>query len=171
MSTSAISLLRTQYKEAMGWMEGTMAGVTEDVAHYAPGGKTNPIAGHLAHVLTGVDFFIIGSAAGKAPLMASTFAGKTGISEMPPQGGDSTSWLNSVRIEGEAVHAYAKAVFAAVDDYLSTLSDDDLGREIEFPFGKYSVGWAFNIMLLNTLCHTGEISTIKGLQGLKGYPM
>ncbi|MCB0090879.1 MAG: hypothetical protein KDE54_23450, partial [Caldilineaceae bacterium] len=61
--------------------------------------------------------------------------------------------------------------FAAVDDYLSTLNDSDLAREIELPFGKFSVGWVFNIMLMNTYCHTGEISTIKGLQGLKGYPM
>lgn len=170
MSNSAVSLLRTQYKESMGWLEGTMAGVTDEVAHYAPGGKATPIAGHIAHILTGLDGFVLGQAAGQTPLMASTFAGKVGISEPPPQG-DATEWMNTVKVDGEAIHAYGKAVFAAVDDYLATLNDDDLAREIEFPFGKYSVGWVFNIMLLNTYSHTGEISTIKGLQGLKGYPM
>ncbi|MCB0082208.1 MAG: DinB family protein [Caldilineaceae bacterium] len=170
MSNSAISLLRTQYKEAAGWLEGTMAGVTSAVAQYAPGGHATPIAGHIAHILSGLDFFVVGQVAGKAPLIASTFAGKTGISEPPPQG-DSTEWMNTVKIDAEAIQAYSKAVFAAVDDYLSTLNDSDLAREIELPFGKFSVGWVFNIMLMNTYCHTGEISTIKGLQGLKGYPM
>ncbi|MEZ4656490.1 MAG: DinB family protein [Caldilineaceae bacterium] len=170
MSNSAVSLLRTQYKEMAGWLEGTMAGVTDEVAHYAPGGKATPIAGHIAHILSGLDYFILAQAAGQAPLMASAFAGKSGMSALPPQG-DSTEWMNTVRVDGDAIHAYGKAVFAAVDDYLATLNDDDLAREIEFPFGKYSVGWVFNIMLLNTYSHTGEISTIKGLQGLKGYPM
>ncbi|MCB0090880.1 MAG: hypothetical protein KDE54_23455, partial [Caldilineaceae bacterium] len=84
MSNSAVSLLRTQYKEAAGWLEGTMGGVTSAVAQYAPGGKATPIAGHIAHILSGLDFFVVGQVAGQAPLIASTFAGKTGISEPPP---------------------------------------------------------------------------------------
>ena len=66
---------------------------------------------------------------------------------------------------------YTAAVFAGIDDLLAGMEDADLEREVDYGFGKYSAGWGFNIMLLNTFSHTGEIAVLKGLQGLKGYPM
>ena len=168
---SAINLLRAQYKQCQEWLEGTMQGVTPEVASYAPEGNISPISGQIAHSLTGLDFFLLNVAAGKAPLLTTTFAGKAGISEPPPQGGDWVEWGRKVQVDLPAVHEYGKALFAAVDEYLASLTDADLEREVEFPFGKYPLSWVFNIMLLNTHSHTGEISVLKGLQGLKGYAM
>jgi hypothetical protein len=37
------------------------------------------------------------------------------------------------------------------------------------PGGKRSLAWFLAIMCMNVGCHTGEIATLKGEQGLKGY--
>ncbi|MEM7535288.1 MAG: DinB family protein [Chloroflexota bacterium] len=172
MSNNAISLLRAQYTQMFGWLEGTMAGVSDEVMHYVPPGDTvATIGAQAAHIVTGVDGFLLGMAAGQAPLMASSYANKTGISEPPPQGGDWGDWKHTVLINGPELHEYAKAVFAAADSYLATLSDSDLENELDMgSAGKQTLQWVLTIMILNTYSHTGEIAAIKGLQGLKGYP-
>ncbi len=69
---------------------------------------------------------------------------------------------------------YAQAVYAATDEYLASLTDEDLGRPVdlsalglgEMPFSQAFLGGILN----GTHWHTGEISCLKGLQGQKGYP-
>lgn len=167
---NAIELLRAQYAQSSDWLGGAMDGVSDEVAHYNPDGLPSPIAGQVAHIITGMDFFILGMAAGQQPLMLGEFAGKSGISEPPPQAGSWGEWGERVKVDLEQGQAYSQAVFAAVDAFLATLSDDDLDRKKEFgPAGEQTLAWAFNVMLLNTYSHTGEIAAIKGMQGLKGY--
>ena len=80
-------------------------------------------------------------------------------------------WGRRVKVNLPEVQEYGNAVFAGVDGYLASLSDDDLANEVDLPFGKFTLAWLFNILILNNNCHTGEISVLKGLHGLKGYPM
>ncbi len=166
---SAINLLREQYKQSHQWLQGTMQGVDTQVAHFQPGGVVSPIAGHAAHAVTGVDFLLLGTLGNQTPLLASTFAGKTGVSK-PSQDGDWLGIDRGVVMNVAEFAAYQEAVFAALDQWLAGLQDSDLVREVESNFGKFTVGWWLNTMLLNTFSHTGEIAAIKGLQGLKGYP-
>ncbi|MEM7343308.1 MAG: DinB family protein [Chloroflexota bacterium] len=168
---SAVNVVRDQYSQMKGWLDGTMEGVNEELAHYDPPGLPVSIGAQAAHVVTGIDFFLLGLAAGKAPLLTSSFSEKSGISSPPPAGGDWVEWASTVKVDLPAMHAYSNAVFAAVDDYLASLSDEDLYTEKEFgSAGSQTVLWAFNILILNTYSHVGEISCIKGMQGLKGYP-
>ena len=167
---NAINLLRAQYTLSSEWLQGTMQGTTAEIVHHQPGGTANTIAGVLGHAVAGLDGMLVGGVAGQTPLMASTFAGKTGLSELPPQGRDWAEWGNRVQINLPVFHEYTVAVFAAIDSYLATIHDDELAREVVFPFGTQTVGWAFNIMLLNNFSHSGEIACIKGLHGVKGYP-
>lgn len=168
---SAVNLVQEFYKQCFEWLEGTMQGVTDEVAHYQPEGNIAPIAGQVAHSVTGLDMLVVGAVGGKAPLLASSHAASSGLSEPPPQGGDWGEWGQRVKVDLPVFHEYAKAVFAEVNTTIAGLSDSDLERELDLPFGKYSVKWVFNIMLLNTYSHTGEIACLKGLQGLKGYPL
>ena len=78
----AIDLLRAQYKQSQDWLNGTLQGVTDELVHEQPAGIVLPMAGQLAHLLSGMDFMILGSAAKQAPLFMSSYAGKAGISEM-----------------------------------------------------------------------------------------
>ncbi|NJN82406.1 MAG: DinB family protein [Caldilineaceae bacterium] len=167
---NAISILRAQYKQSAEWFEGTMAGLDVETAHYQPGGLVAPISAQAAHMVSGLDFLILGTIAGRAPLMMSSHAETSGISEPPPRG-EWLEWAQRLEVDLSALHEYSKAVFAAVDDYLASLSDDDLDRDVESDFGTFTVAWWLNTMLLNNYSHTGEIAAIKGFQGLKGYPV
>lgn len=168
---SAVNVLRAQYGLMQGWLEGTMNGVTDELAHFDPPGLASPIGAQAGHIASGIDFFVIGLAAGKPPLLTSRFAGKSGMSEAPPAGAGFAEWSQRVKVDLPALDAYTKAVFAEVDTYLASLTDEELHKEKEFGgAGNQTVLWALNIIILNTFSHTGEISVIKGMKGLKGYP-
>ncbi|MCB0045665.1 MAG: DinB family protein [Caldilineaceae bacterium] len=170
--TTAVELFRTQYKNSLNWLVGTLDGTTSDVFTQIPGDRIPPISAQLVHIFTGADFFVLGQAAQQAPLITSSFADKSGIGELPPPGGDLVEWSRTAQIDRERVLAYGQAVYAAIDDYLASLTDDDLDQMRDLgSMGEQPVSWILNIILLNTFSHTGEISCIKGLNGLKGYPM
>ena len=168
---SAVNVIREQYTQMQGWLEGTMDGVTEDLAHVNPPGLVSPIGAQVAHVITALDVFLLGLGAGKQPLLMSSFAEKSGMSEPPPAGGGFAEWAERVKVDLPTLHTYSKAVFAEVDSYLASLTDEDLQQEKEFgPAGNRTVLWALNILMLNGYSHTGEMSAIKGMNGVKGYP-
>ena len=84
---------------------------------------------------------------GGVPLWDSSWKGNMGLSEpRPPRGQPWEDWARRVRIDMPKLREYAKAVFAAL------------------------VGFFLGVMCTHCANHTGEISTLKGLQGLKGYP-
>ena len=116
-----------------------------------------------------------GMVKGAAPLFASTFAGKTGLGENPtPPNKPWEEWSRSVKIDLGALKEYAKAVFAATDAYLESASDDEISRELDlsgFNMGMQPVGmFAGTIMVSHLNNHCGEVSSMKGAQGAKGYP-
>jgi hypothetical protein len=95
-----------------------------------------------------------------------------GLSEpRPPRGQPWEDWARRVRIDMPKLREYAKAVFAATDAYVDSLSEGDLEKEIQFNERKIRLaGFFLGVMCTHCANHTGEISTLKGLQGLKGYP-
>ena len=76
----------------------------------------------------------------------------------------------SIDLKNESCE-YGKAVFAATDTYVDGLSETDLAKEIDFMGRKMPlVAFFLGVMCTHSANHAGEISTLKGLQGLKGYP-
>jgi hypothetical protein len=67
-----------------------VADVTPVEAHWSPPGKAHPLGANYAHVVIGEDGVVNGMLKGEAPLFAATWAGKTGVSELPP-------WLIQMR--------------------------------------------------------------------------
>ena len=68
------------------------------------------------------------------------------------------------------LHDYALATSQAVQEWVATLTPEDLERPIDTPIGELKMGQmleAFIIWHINV--HCGEISALKGYQGLKGY--
>jgi len=154
-------------------LESTMTDVENRHAEWAPPGKALPLGALYVHVVTSEDFFIQSLLNGGTPLWDSTWKGKMGLSEpRPPRGQPWEEWGRRVRIEVSKLREYAKAVFAATDAHIDSLNETDLSKEIEF-FGRKMSLAAFFLGVMCTHCanHTGEISTLKGLQGLKGYPI
>ena len=169
---NAIALLREQHKNAHTFLVDTLGDVTPEQARWAPPGTAHPIVAIFAHGLYAEDYAINELLRGEQPLYASRFKERTGIGDPSPY--ISAEWARGLTFDREQALAYAAAVAAATDAYLATLGDDDLDREIDLSasgWGKSRLyeminGWV--IAHLNNM--TGEISCLKGLQGLKGYP-
>ena len=126
------TLLREQFKSAHNLLEGTMQAVTEEQAHWTPPGKAIPVGATYAHVILSEDMMLNGMVKRGAPLFATTFAGKTGLGENPPPPDQPwDEWSRSVKIDLGALRAYAKAVYAATDEYIGSATDDELARELD----------------------------------------
>jgi hypothetical protein len=175
MSTqnSAVSLLRQQFQIGHQFLEGTLQGTTAKHAHWTPPGKAQPLGANYAHVVISEDGLVNGLLKGTMPLLASSWEGKTGISELPPQAPPWNEWAGRVQVDLDKLHRYAQAVYAATDSYLASLSDEDLNRPLDLSaigLGQQTVGSFLSILVFNIHTHTGEIACLKGLQGLQGYP-
>ncbi len=167
-------LLSQQLQITRMIVDGTLGDVAADQVMHTPGGKAHPIGATYAHAVMSEDAVVNGLLKGGAPLMASSFAGKTGVSDpMPGFGeGDLFAWANSVKIDMPALKAYAKAVHAGTDGYVAGLSEADLDRKIDFGgMGPTAVSGVLTMVaIVHPSNHIGEISALKGVGGAKGYP-
>jgi hypothetical protein len=170
---NATTLLREQIQQAHGFMNATIENVTSEQAHWTPPGTANPLAATYVHAIASEDLAINMVLKGGAPLYATEWAEKTGISEIQPL--TTAEWAQRVRIDLPTTRSYAEAVHAATDAYLATLTDEDLARVLDltsFGLGQMTIGTLLNRMVLGHIDNmTGEISVLKGLQGAKGYPI
>jgi hypothetical protein len=174
----AMQLLRLQIDFAHQVMEGTMADVTPEQAHWSPPGRATPLGASYAHVVVSEDAIINGMLKQAAPLMAAGWAGRTGLSEpmpMPgPEWGDYAGWNRRVRVDLPALKEYAQAVYASTNEYFASLSSEDLDTPLDLTalgFGHTNLGWVLSILVVGHANNiAGEISCLKGLQGAKGYP-
>jgi len=103
-------------------------------------------------------------------LANSTWANKMGVSEPPPSEEFTAwaQWARLVKVNLEALNSYGQAVADSVDQMLASLTDTELTRSAQTPFGKSTVQFLISGAIIghtHTHNHTGEISCLKGLQG------
>jgi hypothetical protein len=177
--TSRASLLRRVVAGARQVLDGTMADVTQAQADYVPPGIANPLGATYAHVVCSEDMVVQGMFRQLPPLFASSWAGRTGLSEPMPTPGPEwvnyPSWTRSVKIDLPALREYARAVGAETDAWIASLSEADLERPVDLSgagLGQHTLATAIALLLAHHLgTETGEISVLKCIQGAKGYPM
>jgi hypothetical protein len=176
-TSTRVGLLRAIVSDARKVLDGTMADVTQAQADYIPPGIANPLGATYAHVIWSEDMVVQGMFKGGAPLYASTWASRTGLSE-PMPGPDTWAeygpWTRRVKIDLAALREYGQAVAAETDAYIASLSDDDLDRPLDLSavgLGQHTLGTAIGLLIGHHLgTETGEIAVLKGLQGARGYP-
>ena len=171
MSTILVDHFRMMFKSAHSWFEGTVDGVDSDLAHWAPPGILTPIASFYAHAVLAEDFMVDGYALGKQPTMMQ---GGSGISEPPPGDNKWRDWGLRVKVDLPVTRAFAQRVYSATDSYLAALTDADLQKPLDLAVvggGMGTVAIMLNVVGTHFYSHSGEISAIKGLKSMKGYPM
>lgn len=162
---NATAYAKLQLEQAFSLLNGTAQGMTEAQYNFKPEGTANPIGKNHVHSLTAVDFFLNFLAQGKAPLW-SGFAASTGLPQNSLE-----IWKFEGKIPLDAIASYGQDVQKSALDYLATLSDGDLDRELDTRvFGTQNVGFLLQLAGMHTVGHTGDIAALKGLQGLKGLP-
>jgi DinB superfamily len=149
----------------------TMADVTQEVATKTPPGSIQPIAAIYAHAVADLDFMLNAMVQGKPLLLAQDgWSGKTGI-PVPTSGLMTPEWLSGLKVDIAAAQEYGKAIIAAADSALGSLSDDVLNKEMDGPFGKTTgMGILSGLAIYHLSEHTGEIAALKGVLGGKGLP-
>lgn len=169
-------ILLNQLKGAHEAFLGTMDGVTNDVAQYQPAGTANPIAGTFAHLTFSEDMFIHLFLKKDQPLFETAFKEKTGASELHPMEWEVAypKWLREVKVDMPAFMEYTKAVFENSEKYVESLSDEDLERDADMSSFGMGTRKFYDVISNMITGHVsgimGEISVLKGIQGLKGYP-
>lgn len=176
MTSLIQSVLHSQFECAHRDLELTMATVTAEQAHWQPPGSANPIGAAYAHVVLDEDAMINGYLRRGPTLSAGEWAGRTGTSAPPPPAGaDWGVWARTVEVDLPALHAFARAVFAATEAYVLSLDDAALGRVMdvhtEWGVVNENVAWFLSALVVSHLnIHCGEVAALKGVQGAKGYP-
>lgn len=168
-------VLRGALDSAHWILDGTMADVDDELANRPAPGSANSIGSAYAHLLLSEDGIVNGLLKGGPPLYVTTWSGRSGVDRNPPPGGEHGEalgeWYRTVKVNLGALREYAKAVYTNTQDYLASLDDEALSREVDSPMGKMPLAQFFEILLTghcNNLA--GEISAIKGAFGRKGYP-
>jgi hypothetical protein len=159
-------------------MEGTMADVTDELANRPAGGNANSIGSAYAHAILSEDGFVQGVMQGRPPLFATAWASRTGTDRpMPLPGmveGRLEDWYPSVVVDVVACRTYARAVYAASEAFLDEADDDVMARPMDMSFagmGTLPLATVFNAFVIGHLNNlAGEVSAVKGINGLKGYP-
>jgi hypothetical protein len=95
---------------------------------------------------------------------------------MPPENPEDPGWdvraiREGLRVDLPALHDYARATARTLLDWVTSLEPEDLERTIPTPIGDHNLGQILEIFIIGHInSHSGEISALRGCQGLKGYP-
>ena len=156
---------RSQVEGALDFLASCAKDMDEAQYNHKPDGNCNSAAKLHAHALSGADFFVTVVLAGKQSKWPE-FASKTGLPENAME-----IWGSDATISLDVMQAYAEAIKGPMLEYVDTLSDEDLDREIDTRFaGTQTIAWVLQLAGSHTIGHAGEISAVKGTQGLKGLP-
>lgn len=161
----AITYAKNALQDQLGLLATCAAGMDDAQYNWKPGGTANSAAKSHVHAITSVDFFINMIVRGGA-VSWGDFAKQHSLPENPMG-----IWTFDGTIPAEPMREYAANVTRAAVDYVGSLTDADLDREIETNFfGRKPVAFLVQLAGYHAVGHGGDIATVKGMQGLKGLP-
>jgi hypothetical protein len=158
---SARALLRRQFRLAHELLDAATERLSPEVAHRRPPGTAAPAGACYAQAVLCEDLSLNGVLAAGTPLALSTWAGRTGLSELPPLAGsaDWHAWARRVRLELADLRPYARAVYATTDAYLAALPDHALD-----PASGEGPACLLSALLLTLSMRRGEIACLLALE-------
>jgi len=196
---NAVELLHFSMKNSFDVLDMVVSDLTQEQADWVPPGNASSISALYWHIIAYADQIVHekcmppfselpfevwsaerlttqGQVSGQIPIRFRNGWQKKVVLGLPPEDPEDFFWDIRVLSEGfqidlDALHAFAHDVANAVLKWIATLAIEDLDQQVTTPIGDYPLGnfIAFFIIWNNNV-HCGEISAIKGLQGLKGYP-
>jgi hypothetical protein len=161
----AVTFAKGQIEQAFSILNTIATGMTDEQYNMSPGGSANTPAKSHVHALTAMELFVNGIIRGEE-IEGKTFGPANGLPANPME-----IWGFSGTVQLAPMNDYSAKVKAAVLEYVGSLKDSDLDREIETQFfGKQTAAWIIQLGVVHLTGHAGDIAAIKGIQGLKGLP-
>ncbi len=171
---SAIDFIRLTLSQLHDHILEDVGDRTPEQLVWQPNSDASNIAFLLMHIVRLEDSVIQRRFKSAAPLWQSEkWFEKCGLDAELGITGYSAGQLASLRFSLEDFLPYARKVFAATIDHLSTMTDEDLKPTVSLPYLPQvtDVASLFSLLVVGHLWwHLGEILYIKGLQGWR-YPL
>jgi hypothetical protein len=169
---NTVEQLQCALGNAFGILDQVVADLDQEQADWMPPGVANPIGATYWHVISSTDAEVHDWVRGLLTLSESAgWYAKVVTASVPEEEEDPVAQMRAIRVDLPALHEYAQATAQAVQDWLASLTPEDLGREIDTPLGEFSLGQMLELVVIwHINAHCGEIAALKGCQGLKGYP-
>lgn len=149
---------------------GASEGLSDEQLHFVPEGQSHSIAWCMWHGVRIEDLFFQQVFQGKkSEFDTGGWAEKTGLPEKGFGTGQSTEDARSVHIGSLAAFKEYQATVAQLAlDYLGSLSEADLEREVKLGERTEALGQSINLHLVIHLNgHRGEINLLRGMQGFE----
>jgi hypothetical protein len=178
MTQTTSDVLTSAVKQSHWLLNATFEDVDDELANRPAPGNANPLGTAYAHIALAEDAVTNAMIQSRQPSFADARAGKTGVDRpMPMPGmveGDIADWYHNAKVDVGALRAYAREVFKETEELVAGLDDEALGRTIDLSFvglGEKTVADVITMLVIQHCDNfSGEISAIKGVFGLKGYP-
>jgi hypothetical protein len=196
---NAVELIHFSLGLAFEHLEHLVKDLTQEQADWLPPGNANPIGSLYWHTvgysdqlvhewcmepfvdLTIEEWFEAKRAKrelgmGQAPLRHSAGWQEKVVIASSPENPEDPYWdlrnaREDLRVDLPALHDYARATAQTLESWVASLAPEDLERSIPTPIGDYNLGPFLEFFIIwHINVHCGEISALKGCQGLKGYP-
>jgi hypothetical protein len=170
---NTVELLQYSLGNALGILGQVTDDLNQEMADWAPPGIANPIGATLWHTLSSADYIVHQWCKGQAPLSecAGWWEKVLTVPAPQPEHGEDMAYFRTIRTGLPALHEYAHAVTEAIQGWLATLTPEDLERKMETPIGELTLGQMLETFVIwHINAHCGEISALKGCQGVRGYP-
>jgi hypothetical protein len=152
-------------------IDGTMKDMTSELFNWAPPGTANSISATFIHLINVEDNIIQKIIRGKPSVWESrSWSEKTGV-DKPPSIGEDWSEFKHRQIAIQPLLDYKAVVWAATDEFLTTLKPEELDRMVHFAGRERTVAEVLLMSTSQSHSHSGEIATLKGIQGVKGLPV
>lgn len=156
---NTVELLHYSLAMAFDILSQVTADLTQEQADWRPPGTASSIGSIYCHTLSYVDcfvrdFFIEGKSLPES------------IESAPAE-----LWMQDVQVDVSELHERAAEVRSTTLYWLSSLTPTDLEPRRQTNMGELNLGQMLEAYIVwHINAHCGEISALKGCQGLKGYP-
>jgi hypothetical protein len=196
---NTVDLIQYSLGFAFDLLEQLVTDLTQEQADWLPPGNANPISALYWHIigycdqvvhewcmepfvdLTIEEWFEAKRAKrelgmGQPPLRHSAGWQEKVVLALPPENPEDPYWdvraiREGLRVDLPALHDYARATVQTLLGWLASLSLEDLERTVPTPIGDHNLGQFLEVFIIGHINpHSGEISALKGCQGLRGYP-
>jgi hypothetical protein len=159
----ATDYVKLQTEQAFGLLNMAADGMDDKQYNLDAPGTCNAAAKSHVHALTAFDFFVLNKGKGSEMLWPA-FGTNIGLPANPTE-----IWSYAGTISGADIKEFASQIQKATLDYIATLSDADLDREVDTQFfGKQSLAYVLQLAAMHAAGHAGDVAAVKGMQGLKG---
>jgi len=160
----ARELLRWQFRLAHELAEDALERLCTGPVDRIQRDTSASVAAWYAQVVLCEDFSVNGVLADGKPLAFSSWAGRTGLSRVPPLGewSEWRGWARQLHIDLANVRRYANAVYASTDTCIANLSDELLD-----PSHRERPACLLSALLMTLSMRRGELACLQ--DQMKGH--